>query len=198
MEGHGDSASKVVGLENFVSQDLENRFDLDCGTCGERGEAESRAGMEAIASLAEDFVQEVGGSVDYQVLLYEIQSRVDAAKNLDDAEAVEGAMGVPDRVQDFGDTLTRCGIALLCCDVSTELALEGTDMAGTDQLVSALDAEIEVAGRLGFEGDVEALGNVLRVHERGSLVIVVGSHLEQLSYAPGKLMRPCSVSRLSH
>ena len=39
--------------------DLEDRLDLDGGAGRELGEAEGAAGVEAVAFLAEDFVQQI-------------------------------------------------------------------------------------------------------------------------------------------
>ena len=79
-----------------VLLDLEDRLDFDRRTGRELCKAESAAGVEAVAFPAEDFVQQVGGSVDHALLLVQVGRGVHAAEDFDDAQAVERAVSVPD------------------------------------------------------------------------------------------------------
>lgn len=85
---------KVGGTR--LLQDFENGFHLDGGAGGELRETQCAPGMEAVALLAKDLVEQVGAAVDHQMLVGEIERRVDAAEHLDDPEAIESSVGVPD------------------------------------------------------------------------------------------------------
>ena len=76
--------------------DLEDRLDFDRRTGRESCKAEGAAGVEAVAFPAEDFVLQVGGSVDHALLLVQFGRGVHAAEDFDDAQAVERAVSVPD------------------------------------------------------------------------------------------------------
>ena len=62
--------------------DLEDGFDFHAGAGGEGGEAQGAAGVVAVAFLAEDFVQEVRGPVDDQVLIGEVRGGIHAAQRV--------------------------------------------------------------------------------------------------------------------
>lgn len=130
--------------------------------------------MEAVAGFAEDFVEEVGGAVDDEVLFDELGGGVDAAEDFEDAEAVEGAVGVPDGVEDLGGAVAGGGVAFFGGDAGAKLSFEGADMAGAEQLIAGADAEVEVAGGLFFEDEAEAFGALLGGHR----FIVMGSPVE--------------------
>lgn len=117
--------------------------------------------MKAIARLAEDLMEQVGGAVNDEVLLDEVGVGVDAAEDLDDAEAVEGAVGVPDGIENSGGALAGGFVALFGGETIAELALEGGDMAGGEELLAGADAEVEVTGRLFFEDEAERSGGGL-------------------------------------
>ena len=54
---------------------------------------------------------------------------IDAAEDLDDAESIEGAVGVPDGVEDFGCAVFRRCVAVLDLQVGTKLAFQVADVA---------------------------------------------------------------------
>ncbi len=112
--------------------------------------------MEAVAFPDEDFVQEVGGSIDDEVLFLEFERGVHAAEDFDDAQAVERAVRVPDGAEDFFRTVFRGGVAFRDGEVGAELALEVAHMAGGEELRAAADAEVQVGGRDLLEFDAEA------------------------------------------
>lgn len=120
--------------------------------------------MVAVAGFAEDFVEEVGGAVDDEVLFDEVGGGVDAAEDLDDLEAVEGAVGVPDGVKDLGGALAGGFVAVLGGEPRAELSFERADVTGAHQLVAGADAEVQVTGRLFFKGEAEILGDFLGIH----------------------------------
>ncbi len=53
--------------------DFEDRFNLDGGSCRQCHEANGAAGVVAVGFLAEDFVKQVGGSVDHQMLIRKVR-----------------------------------------------------------------------------------------------------------------------------
>ena len=121
--------------------------------------------MVAVAGLAEDFVEQVGCTVDDEMLLVELKCRVHAAQHLDHAQAVERAMGIPDGAEDFLGAVLCGGIALLDRQVRAEFAFEIADMAGGEELVAGADAQVQVSGRGLLELDAEAFCFLLGRHE---------------------------------
>ena len=76
--------------------DFEDRFHLHGDAVGQRDKTEGAASVPPVRLGAEDFVQQVGHAVDDFWLIGEARIGVDAAEHLDDAQVVEGAVGVPD------------------------------------------------------------------------------------------------------
>jgi hypothetical protein len=118
----------------------------------------------AIALLAEDFVEEVGAAIDDEVLVGVLERRVHAAEDLDHPQAVEGAMGVPDGVQDLLRAVPRRRVAGLGRDPRAQLPFQITDMTGGDELMTAADAQLQVTRRLLRECETEGLCFFLGVH----------------------------------
>ena len=157
-----------------LALDLKDRLDFDGYAGGQLGEAEGAAGVVAIALLTEDFVEEIGAAIDDEVLVGVLERRVHAAEDLDYPQAVEGAMGVPDGVQDFLRTVPRRRVAGLGCDPGAELPLQITDMTGGDELVTAANAQLQVTGRLLRERETEGLCFFLGVHGCLGVMIKAG------------------------
>lgn len=124
--------------------------------------------MEAVAGFAVDLVEEVRGAVDDEVVLDEVGGGVDAAEELEDAETIEGPVGVPNGIEDFGGAVAGGGVAVGGGESGAEFAFEGGDVSGGDEEVAGADAEVEVAGGLLFEGESDGFGDLLRGHGRGA------------------------------
>lgn len=120
--------------------------------------------MEAVGRFAEDFVEEIGSAVDDEVLLDEVRGGIYAAENFDDAEAVEGAVGVPDGVENFFHAVAGGGVAFLGGHSGAELAFEGADVAGAVDETAGANGQIEVAEILLGEFEAERFGFLLRGH----------------------------------
>lgn len=120
--------------------------------------------MIAVAGFAEYLVEEVGSAIDDEVLLDEVGGGVDAAEDLNDLETVEGAVGVPDGVEDLGGALAGGFVAVLGGESRAEFSFERADVTGAHQLIAGADAEVQVSRRLLFEGEAEILGDFLGIH----------------------------------
>ena len=68
--------------------DFEDRFDLDGGTRGQRSEAQRAPSVISIAILAEQFVHQIRCTVDDEMLVGEVRSRVNAPQLLDHSQPV--------------------------------------------------------------------------------------------------------------
>lgn len=146
--------------------DFEDGLDFHGCAGGELDKAEGAAGVIAVAILAENFMQQVGATVDDEVLIGVVEGGVHAAEDFDDLEAVEGAMGIPDGAKDFFRAVFGSCVALLSGDVCAKFAFEVADMAGGKELIAAADAEIEVAGGVFLEGETKGFGFLLGGHEK--------------------------------
>lgn len=114
--------------------------------------------MVAVGGFAEDFVEQVRGAVDHQVLVRERRGRVDAAQDLEHPQAVERAVGLVHGAEDLHGALASRFVAFVHRQAGAEDALGVADVAGGHQLVAGLDAQVEIAGGLFREGDAEGLG----------------------------------------
>ena len=120
--------------------------------------------MVAVPVLSVEFVDEVRSAVDDEMLIGEVTGRVDAAEQLDAAQAVEAAVGVVNRAQDLLHAVFSGGIAILDDEVFAEDPLEVTDMTGSDELIAAADAEVQISGGEGRQINFERLGFFLWCH----------------------------------
>ena len=147
------------------SQHLKDRLNLDGSAGGELGEAEGTAGVVAVAFFAKDLVEEIGATVDDEMLVGVVERGIDAAEHFDDLQSIERAVCVPDGAEDlFGAVLGSC-IPLIGGDICAEFALQITDMPGGDQLIATADAEIEVGWGCFFELDAEGFCFGLGCHD---------------------------------
>jgi hypothetical protein len=87
------------------------------------GKTEGAAGVVPVAVLAEDLVEQVDAPVDHQVLLVELQVRIDTSQEHQHPRAVERPMGVPDGVEDFGGAVAHRRLPLVDRQAGAELAL---------------------------------------------------------------------------
>ena len=169
---YNDDCYKEQGKSGYVcfinqiglGEDFENGFDFDGDAGGKRGEADGGTGVEAVAGFPVDLVEEVGGAVDDEVVLDEVRGGVDAPEEFQDTESIEGAVGVPDGVEDLGGAIAGGGVAVGGGESGAEFAFEGGDVSGGDEEVAGPDTHVEVAGGLLFEGESERLGGLLRGH----------------------------------
>jgi hypothetical protein len=69
--------------------------------------------MEAVAGLAENLVQQIGCTVDDQVLFDKVRMRVYATEDFQHAQPVERAVGVPYGIQNLGGAVASSGISFL-------------------------------------------------------------------------------------
>ena len=120
--------------------------------------------MVAVAFFAEDFVEEVGAAVDDEVLVAVVERGVHTAEYFEDFQAIERAVGVPDGAEDFFRAVFRGLVAVFGGDTGSELAFEIADVAGSEELVAAADAEVQVAGGLLGEGEAEGFCFLLGCH----------------------------------
>ncbi len=160
----GASTESRCLCREALAFDFEDGLDFHGCAGGELGKAEGAAGVIAVAILAENFMQQVGATVDDEVLIGVVEGGVHAAEDFDDLEAVEGAMGIPDGAKDFFCAVLGGSIALLSGDVCAEFAFEVADMAGGDELTTAADAEIQIAGSVFLEGKTKGFGFLLGGH----------------------------------
>ena len=130
--------------------------------------------MVAVAVLAVNFVEQIAGAVDDEVLIGEVRRGVHAAEEFDDLQTVDGAVRVVDGVQDFFRAIFRCGVAVLNGQAIAEHAGGGAGVAAGDEQVAAADAEIQITG--------------LQLRERHAqfLRLFLGRHAESV---------PCHVPR---
>ena len=114
--------------------------------------------MISVAVFPEEFVDQVGGTVDDEMLIGEITGRVDATEQFDHTETVERAVHIMNGTDNFLTTVLRGGISLLDGEILSENSFEIADMTGSDELIPAADTKIEVSGRLGGQIDSEGGG----------------------------------------
>src|SRR4051794_21857327 len=98
------------------------------------------------------------------MLVRKVGCRVYASQHLEDAKSVERAVCVPDGIQYLRGTFPGRGTTLFGGDTGAEFAFQRAHVAGTDQLITGPDAEVQISGRLFLECDVEVLGSLLRSH----------------------------------
>lgn len=98
------------------------------------------------------------------MLICEVERRVDAAQHLDDFEAVQRAVAVPDRVEDLFSAVARRLVAIVRLEVGTQLSLQIAHMPGGEQLVAGADTEVQIPRRLPCKGDAKGLRDLLWVH----------------------------------
>src|SRR5262245_54485390 len=95
--------------------------------------------------VAEYLLHEVGGAIDYKMLFNELGSGIDASQQFDHSQSVEGAVGVPDGVENLRHAVSRRLIALLRGDPRAQLSFQVTDMSRGDQQLSRPCAEIQIS-----------------------------------------------------
>ena len=64
----------------YLAYDLENCFHFHSGTCGQCREAKGTAGVVAVALLAVNLMEQIGGAVDDKVLIGEVRRGIDTAE----------------------------------------------------------------------------------------------------------------------
>src|SRR5581483_7904192 len=152
--------------------DLENGLDLDGRAGGDGGEAQGAAGMVAEIVLAEKLMQQVRGAIHHQVLIGELKRGIDAAEQLDDAQAVERAVSVVHGLQNFHGTFARRLVTLLDGQARPELALDVADVPRRYQHITRTCAQVEVTFFLFWERDAQFLRSLLCSH--GVLLFLEG------------------------
>ena len=102
--------------------------------------------MVAVAFFAINLMEQIGGTVDDEVLIGEVRRGVDAAEQLDDPQAVDGAVRVMDGVENFLGAILGRRVTVLDGQAGAEHAGGGAGVAAGDEQVAAADAEIQIAG----------------------------------------------------
>ena len=101
--------------------------------------------MVAVALLAVNLMEQIGGAVDDKVLIGEVRRGIDTAEYLDNLQSVDGSVCVVDGVQNFRRTISGRCVAGLNGQVGAEHAGGGAGVAAGDEQVTAADAEIQIA-----------------------------------------------------
>ena len=101
--------------------------------------------MVAIPVLAKDLVEQVGCTINHQVMVGKLERGIDATEYLDHAQAVQRAMLGMDGRQDLLGTLAGRGVSLLHLKIITEFSLDVAGMPRRDQQVAGPDTEVQVA-----------------------------------------------------
>ena len=127
--------------------------------------------MIAIAILAEDFMQQVGTTVDHQMLICKVAGRIHAAQHFDNTQALQSVMSVVNRPQDFLRAISCGVIPMFNCDILSQDPFQVAGVPGGDQLVSAADTQIQIARLKGFERHAQIFGFLVYTHQNHFLKI---------------------------
>src|SRR5579863_5683173 len=120
--------------------------------------------MVAVGILPEHFVEQVGGPVDDQMLLDEIRRRIHAAEHLDHLQSIQSAVPVSNRLQYLDGTLPGRFVALGRGQTGPQFSLGIADMPRRDELVAALDAQVQVTRLLLRKRDLLFAGPLFGAH----------------------------------
>jgi len=100
----------------------------------------------AVAIFAEDFVKEIGATIDHQMLICEIRLRIDTTQQLNHAQPVESTVRIPNRIEDLRGAFASSRVPLLNRDSVAQFPLQCADMPGTNQLIARADTEVQITG----------------------------------------------------
>ena len=100
-------------ISNNLFLDLEDYFNFHSRSCGKRCKSKCTSSVKPVAILAVQLMEQVGGTINDEVLIGELECRIYTSKYLDYTKTVECPVCVMNRLQDFNCTFFRRGISLL-------------------------------------------------------------------------------------